>query len=73
MQRTFVGWIELVPNGERLGIVLRGDLAAILTFAAGAKNLAFLEEKAVTWVCPYRLRFQAEPERGKRCFGCNFG
>ncbi|WP_266065393.1 hypothetical protein [Brucella intermedia] len=28
-------------------IVLRGDLAAILTFASGKKNPAFLEEKAL--------------------------
>ncbi len=47
MLRTLVNRIELVPNGEELAIVLRGDLAAILTFAAGKKNPAFLEQKAV--------------------------
>ncbi|MCA1405043.1 hypothetical protein I6F26_08385 [Ensifer sp. IC3342] len=47
MLRTLVNRIELVPNGEELAIVLRRDLAAILTFAAGKKNPAFLEQKAV--------------------------
>jgi site-specific DNA recombinase len=45
--RTLVNRIELVPNGEELAIVLRGDLAAILTFAAGRKNPSFLEQKAI--------------------------
>jgi hypothetical protein len=36
-----VSRIELVPDGGELVIVLRGDLAAILTFAAGKKNPAF--------------------------------
>ncbi len=36
--------IELVPNGEELAIVLRGDFAAILTFASGKKNPKFLKE-----------------------------
>ncbi|WP_233939004.1 hypothetical protein [Rhizobium leguminosarum] len=39
--------IELVPNDDELAIVLRGDLAAILTFACGKRNPAFLEQKAV--------------------------
>ncbi|MCA2411308.1 recombinase family protein [Rhizobium leguminosarum] len=47
MLRTLVERIELVPDGEELAIVLRGDLAAILTFACGKKNPAFLEEAAV--------------------------
>ncbi|MCC2612167.1 recombinase family protein [Neorhizobium petrolearium] len=38
MLRTLVERIELVPNGDELAIVLRGDLAAILTFACGKKN-----------------------------------
>ncbi|RVH62715.1 recombinase family protein [Sinorhizobium meliloti] len=46
MLRTLVNRIELVPNGEELAIELRGDLAAILTFAAGKKP-AFLEQTAV--------------------------
>ena len=44
MLRTLVERIELVPDGEELAIVLRGDLAAILAFACGKKNPAFLEE-----------------------------
>ncbi|MFQ6163420.1 hypothetical protein ACLMJW_29060, partial [Sinorhizobium meliloti] len=47
MLRTLVERIELVPNGEELAIVLRGDLAAILTFACGKKNPEFLGQRAV--------------------------
>ncbi|ARS72850.1 recombinase family protein [Sinorhizobium meliloti] len=47
MLRTLVERIELVPSGDELAIVLRGDLAAILTFACGKKNPAFLEKTAV--------------------------
>ncbi len=47
MLRTLVSRIELVPNGDELAIVLRGDLAAILRFAAGKKEPTFLEHKAV--------------------------
>ncbi|KAB2715193.1 recombinase family protein [Brucella intermedia] len=45
--RSLVSRIELVPNNDELVVVLRGDLAAILTFASGKKNPAFLEEKAL--------------------------
>ena len=45
--RSLVSRIELVPNNDELVIVLRGDLAAILTFASGKKNPAFLAEKAL--------------------------
>ncbi|MDC9813921.1 recombinase family protein [Rhizobium binxianense] len=45
--RTLVERIELVPNADELAIVLRGDLAAILTFACGKKNPDFLKEKSV--------------------------
>ncbi|NKW81762.1 recombinase family protein [Ochrobactrum pecoris] len=45
--RTLVSRIELVPDGEELVIVLRGDLAAILTFASGRKNPDFLKEEAL--------------------------
>ena len=45
--RGLVARIELVPNGDELAIVLRGDLAAILTFACGKKNPDFLEQTAV--------------------------
>ncbi|WP_176907578.1 hypothetical protein [Sinorhizobium sp. NFACC03] len=47
MLRTLVERIELVPDGEELAIVLRGDLAAILSVACGKKNPAFLGETAV--------------------------
>ncbi len=47
MLRTLVERIELVPNGDELAIVLRGDLAAILTFACGKKNPDFLEQTVV--------------------------
>ncbi|BCH61711.1 hypothetical protein RvVAR0630_43350 [Agrobacterium vitis] len=36
--RALVSRIDLVPNGKQLVIVLRGDLAAILTFASGKKK-----------------------------------
>ena len=45
--RTLAHRIELVPDGEHLAIVLRGGLAAILTFAAGRKAPSFLHQKAV--------------------------
>ncbi|WP_075616590.1 recombinase family protein [Allorhizobium taibaishanense] len=47
MLRTLVERIELVPNSDELAIVLRGDLAAILTFACGKRNPAFLEQTAI--------------------------
>ncbi|MBA3041585.1 MAG: hypothetical protein KJ670_21830 [Alphaproteobacteria bacterium] len=47
MLRTLVERIELVPNGDELAIVLRGDLAAILKFASGKKDRAFPAEKDV--------------------------
>lgn len=45
--RSLVSRIELVPEGEELAIVLRGDLAAMLTSAGGRKNPDFLKEKAL--------------------------
>jgi len=36
--------IELVPDGAELVMVLHGDLAAILAFASGKKDPAFLAE-----------------------------
>ncbi|MDI5927754.1 hypothetical protein QBK93_24110 [Rhizobium leguminosarum] len=44
--RTLVERIELIPAENELAIVLRGDLAAILTFACGKKNPDFLTETA---------------------------
>ncbi len=39
MVRSLVSAIELVPEGGQLAIVLRGDLAAMLSFAAdGSKK-----------------------------------
>ncbi|MEK9282339.1 MULTISPECIES: hypothetical protein [unclassified Bradyrhizobium] len=42
--RTLVDQVTLVRNGEELAVVLRGDLAAILRFAAGKKNPDFLSQ-----------------------------
>ncbi len=36
--------MTLVPEENELGIVLRGDLAAMLAFAANKKNAGFLTE-----------------------------
>ena len=45
--RTLVGQVTLVPESGNLAIVLRGDLAAILRFAAGKKNPDVLAEAGV--------------------------
>jgi len=45
--RSLVDRIVLVPEDDKLAIVLRGDLAAILRFVAGRKNPAILSEMAV--------------------------
>ena len=42
--RTLVDQVALVPDGNKLAIVLRGDLAAILTFAANKKRPDFRSE-----------------------------
>jgi hypothetical protein len=42
--RTSVDRVTLLPDGNELGIVLRGDLAAILSFAAGRKKPDLLSE-----------------------------
>jgi hypothetical protein len=42
--RTLVDRVTLLPDGNELGIVLRGDLAAILSFAAGKKQPDLLSE-----------------------------
>ena len=42
--RTLVDQVTLVPENGELAIVLRGDLGAILQFAAGKKNPGFLAE-----------------------------
>ena len=39
--------VTLVPDAEELAIVLRGDLAAILRFAANKKNPDVLSEAGV--------------------------
>ena len=44
---SLVNQVDLVPEGGRLAIVLRGDLAAILRFVAGEKNPDFLSEAGV--------------------------
>ncbi|MGV6875988.1 hypothetical protein ACUSIJ_25300 [Pseudochelatococcus sp. B33] len=45
--RSLVERIDLVPDGNELQIVLRGDLEAILRFAAGKKNPDVLSEVGV--------------------------
>ena len=45
--RTLVSRIDLVPDRAELVIVLRGDLAAILTFASGKRKPEFLNERAI--------------------------
>src|SRR5438552_8822464 len=42
--RTLVDYVMLVPDACELTIVLRGDLAAILRFAAGKKKPDLLSE-----------------------------
>ena len=42
--RTLVDQVALVPDGSGLSIVLRGDLAAILTFASNKKRPDLLSE-----------------------------
>ena len=42
--RSLVDQVTLVPDGGELAIVLRGDLGAILRFAAGKKNPDFIAE-----------------------------
>ncbi len=42
--RTLVDEVTLVPDGEELSIVLRGDLAAILAFATNKKKPSPLSE-----------------------------
>ena len=45
--RMLVNRIDLIPDGAELVIVLRGDLAAILTFASGKRKPEFLNERAI--------------------------
>ncbi|MEN5278236.1 hypothetical protein ABE527_14965 [Brucella sp. TWI432] len=54
--RSLVSRIELVPNNDELMIVLRGDLAAIQTFASGKKNPDFLKQTALLAVLMVRMR-----------------
>jgi site-specific DNA recombinase len=45
--RTLVDQVTLVPTEDELAIVLRGDLAAILRFAANKKNPDVLSDAGV--------------------------
>jgi site-specific DNA recombinase len=45
--RTLVDQVTLVPEAGELAIVLRGDLATMLSFAAHKKNPGFLSEAGV--------------------------
>ena len=47
MFRTLIDQVTLVPDAEHLAIMLRGDLAAILRFAANKKNPDVLSEAGV--------------------------
>lgn len=69
--RSLVNQVDLVPEGGRLAIVLRGDLAAILRFVAGKKNPGVLSEagvlddllsqgSVVAGRCRYRYRHSLE-------------
>ncbi|MGH1587571.1 hypothetical protein ACRBEV_03475 [Methylobacterium phyllosphaerae] len=49
--RTLVDQVTLVPENGELRIVLRGDLAGILRFAANTKNPGFLSEAGVLMTC----------------------
>lgn len=60
--RALVDQVTLVPEREELAIVLRGDLAAILRFAAGKKNPDFLSEARAL----DRLLSQASLVAGRR-------
>jgi len=42
--RSLIEQVTLMPDNEELAIILRGDLGAILRFAAGKKNPDFLSE-----------------------------
>ncbi len=66
LPRSLVSRIELVSEGEELAIVLRGDLAAILTFASGKKNPDFLKEKALLDAL---LGHVKESQNAKKPFG----
>ena len=55
--RTLVDQVTLVPDAEELAIVLRGDLAAILRFAAGKKNPDFLSEAGLLMACYRKHRW----------------
>jgi hypothetical protein len=53
--RTLVDQVTLVPDEAELAIVLRGDLAAILRFAANKKNRDVLSEAGVLGALPHRF------------------
>jgi site-specific DNA recombinase len=42
--RTLVDQVTLVPEADTLAIILRGDLAPMLTYASGKKKPDFLSE-----------------------------
>jgi site-specific DNA recombinase len=63
--RTLVSRIDLVPDGAELVIVLRGDLAAILTFASGKKKPEFLNERAI-WKISWAAQAQSDSQKRKK-------
>ncbi|MCF1450863.1 MULTISPECIES: hypothetical protein [Rhizobium/Agrobacterium group] len=66
--RALVSRINLVPDGRQLVIVLRGDLAAILTSASGKKKPEFLNEKAILEDLMGRLAATEAQKRQKPSF-----
>ncbi|MEN3148467.1 recombinase family protein [Neorhizobium sp. IRAMC:178] len=71
--RTLVSRIDLVPDGAELVIVLRGDLAAILTFASGKKKPEFLNERAILEDLMGRTDQSGSQKRKKPRNGALFG
>ena len=53
-----------MPEDGELAIVLRGDLGAILRFAAGKKNPAFLSEAEALDNLMCQMAVSRKPSRG---------
>jgi hypothetical protein len=73
--RTLVDQVTLVPDEAELAIVLRGDLAAILRFAANKKNRDVLSEAGVLGALPPSILATSAqaPQKGRPSrFGNDF-
>ncbi|WP_104494269.1 recombinase family protein [Paracoccus denitrificans] len=64
--RSLVDQVTLVPEGGELAIVLRGDLGAILRFAAGKKNPDFLSESEALDNLLAQSGGSRKPSRGRQ-------